>query len=82
MRLCGARTVSRLCSQFVSIAEVSERCVVLAAMGEQPMTTVEGLAPQCESIPRGEGAPEAHPGWQSSGKSGGLPPRKRAGGTR
>jgi len=42
--VCGVWTVGRLCSLFVSIAEVGKRRAVLATPGEQPGPTVEGLA--------------------------------------
>jgi hypothetical protein len=42
--VCGVWTVGRLCSLFVSIAEVGKRRAVLATLGEQPGPTVEGLA--------------------------------------
>jgi hypothetical protein len=32
--VCGVWTVGRLCSQFVSIAEVGKRRAVLATLGE------------------------------------------------
>jgi len=75
--VCGVWTVVRLCSQFVTIAEVSKRRAVLATLGEQPGPTVEGLAPPCESITRSERAPEAGPRWQNPGCGGGHPPRER-----
>lgn len=43
--VCGVWTVGRLCSLFVSIAEVGKQRAVLATLGEQPGPTVEGLAP-------------------------------------
>jgi hypothetical protein len=75
--VCGVWTIERLCSQFVSIAEVSKRRAVLVTLGEQPGTTIEGLAPRCESITRGERASEAGPRRQSLGNGGGHPPRER-----
>jgi len=75
--VCGARSIEQLCSHFVSIAEVGKQRAVLATTGEEPVTTVEGLAPSCESISRGERALEAGPQRQSYGLGGGLPPRKR-----
>lgn len=43
--VCGVWTVGRLCSLFVSIAEVGKQRAVLTTLGEQPRATVEGLAP-------------------------------------
>lgn len=77
--VCGVWTVGRLCSLFVSIAEVGKRRVVLAILGEQPRATAEGLAPPCESITRSERASEAGPRRQSPGYGGGHPPRERKG---
>ena len=75
--VCGVWTVGRLCSQFVSIAEVGKRRAVFATLGEQPRPTVEGLAPPCESITRGERASEAGPWRQSPGYGGGHATRER-----
>jgi hypothetical protein len=79
--VCGVWTVGRLCSLFVSIAEVGKQRAVLAILGEQPRATVEGLAPHCESITRSERALEAGPRRQSPGYGGGRPPRERKGRT-
>jgi hypothetical protein len=75
--VCGVWTVGRLCSLFVSIAEVSKRRAVLATLGEQPRATVEGLAPPCESITRSERASEAGSRRQSPGCGGGPLTRER-----
>ena len=75
--VCGVWTVGRLCSQFVSIAEVGKRRAVFATLGEQPRPTVEGLAPPCESITRGERASEAGPWRQSPGYGGGHASREQ-----
>jgi hypothetical protein len=46
----GVRSIGRLCSAIVLIAEVGMRRVVLATPGRIARVIVENLAPPCESI--------------------------------
>jgi hypothetical protein len=67
----GVRSIRRLCSTIVLIAEVDTRRMVLAGTLANSRPVRENLALSCESIGEGERAPEAGPRRQSRGIGGG-----------